>query len=269
MVAVLMMIITTFNAPFVRRFRHIMERDVDLEAISDSVAVDLETMEETLESGVNVNIGDPDPFVNLQSMLPHAFIYGDDDVVSRQMMQKMHYVTVLMLKIHDKTREAGVAFKSQALANPSQRNYHINLPFNYLKLLVANPLRCRRISALPDTTPNQLVSLQQGQKWYSKSINTGPSTCLSKFNCLSTYTICHSFSDLSSPIQRQPMTIFTLDEHDSPQKRKSEVRRASQVFGLIEDIKHGQKERLERLALERCMGVRCDSSNHTKITKAL
>jgi hypothetical protein len=42
---------------------------------------------------------------------------------------------------------------------------HVNLPSTYLRQFVANPEKSSQLSPLPDHTPGQLVSLQQGQKW--------------------------------------------------------------------------------------------------------
>ncbi|ORZ13136.1 hypothetical protein BCR42DRAFT_493213 [Absidia repens] len=94
----------------------------------------------------------------------------------------------------------------------------------------------------------------------------------SKFDSLSTYTMCRSSSNLSSPIELQPATIWTLDEHDSPQKHKTQERIASRVFGMIaiEVIRHGRKATMEKESLKCYMDYgNGDSTNDTKISKTL
>ncbi|ORE01790.1 hypothetical protein BCV72DRAFT_281825, partial [Rhizopus microsporus var. microsporus] len=55
----------------------------------------------------------------------------------------------------------------------------------------------------------------------------------SKFHCLSTYTLCRSFSKTSSNIMFRPYTIWTLYEYDSPQKTDSQARMLSGIFQNI------------------------------------
>jgi hypothetical protein len=167
------------DTTFTSRFRRIMERDMDLEGITDSAHEDLD----------GIDLDSASPFNNLQSMVLLAFIFGGDDMGSRRMMQKVLYLIVLILKIADKYRDSDAVFrlptldglynfetrkKNQVptlttteviLAGSIPRTFFMNLPSTYLKQLVANPVRCRQISALPDYTPNQVWSLQQGPKW--------------------------------------------------------------------------------------------------------
>ncbi|OAD68452.1 hypothetical protein PHYBLDRAFT_173447 [Phycomyces blakesleeanus NRRL 1555(-)] len=42
---------------------------------------------------------------------------------------------------------------------------HFNLPFNHLHLLLANPKKASYLSAIPDYTENQCLSIQQDEKW--------------------------------------------------------------------------------------------------------
>ncbi|KAI8374646.1 uncharacterized protein BYT42DRAFT_414614 [Radiomyces spectabilis] len=55
----------------------------------------------------------------------------------------------------------------------------------------------------------------------------------SKFDSLSTYTMCRASSRLSSPLELQPATIWTLCEDDSAQTKKSQEKIASSFFQLI------------------------------------
>ncbi|KAI8330309.1 hypothetical protein BC941DRAFT_182151 [Chlamydoabsidia padenii] len=139
--------------------------------------------------GLSETTGDAFPFSDLRTILLHSFIYGDDARLSRRIMQKVMYLLVLMLKIYEKSRESGVLFKSPALdalynyqqrkkskvpvltttqvdiPGSDSRSYHLNLAPTYLNMLVGNPVRSKKTSALPDYTPNRLLHLQQGQKW--------------------------------------------------------------------------------------------------------
>ncbi|SAM06253.1 hypothetical protein [Absidia glauca] len=177
------------NSAFTSRFRHIMERDVDLATITDAAGDDLDATEQSVNS-LNAH-----PFPNLQTMILHAFIYGDDDMVSRPNMQKVLYLVAVLIKIYEKSPDEFKLPALDALYNydqrkrnkipvldptevavdgPNPRSYHLHLPSAYLKLLVANPSQCKRISALPDYTPNHMVSLQQGQKWRTNPLFQQP-----------------------------------------------------------------------------------------------
>lgn len=50
----------------------------------------------------------------------------------------------------------------------------------------------------------------------------------SKFHCLSTYTLCRSFSHLAVHIGHRPYTIWTIYDYDSPQQIESVARRKRQ-----------------------------------------
>ncbi|SAL95007.1 hypothetical protein [Absidia glauca] len=174
---------------FVRRFRQIMERNVDSDTIANFAADDFDMAEETLTTG------NAHPFPNLQTLLFHALIYGDDDLVSRRIMQKVLYLVGVLMKLFAKSQGEFKLPKLDTLYNfdkrksnkipaltttkvsvngPNPKSYHLILPSTYLKLLVADPIRCKGISALPDYTPNQLVSLQQGQKWRTDPLSQQP-----------------------------------------------------------------------------------------------
>ncbi|SAM08391.1 hypothetical protein [Absidia glauca] len=51
------------------------------------------------------------------------------------------------------------------LESSTQATIHVNLPSEHLRLLVGNPMKSRRLSALPDETIGTSTSLQQGSKW--------------------------------------------------------------------------------------------------------
>ncbi|KAG1445982.1 hypothetical protein G6F56_009725 [Rhizopus delemar] len=55
----------------------------------------------------------------------------------------------------------------------------------------------------------------------------------SKFHCLSTYTLCRSFSNLAMDIAHRPYTIWTMYDYDSPQQADSTAKKSSRFFQLV------------------------------------
>ncbi|CEG67171.1 hypothetical protein RMATCC62417_03638 [Rhizopus microsporus] len=55
----------------------------------------------------------------------------------------------------------------------------------------------------------------------------------SKFDCLSSYTMCRSFSTIATNMMFRPYTIFTLCEYDSPQVIESQAQKLSTMFQSI------------------------------------
>ncbi|KAL0096968.1 hypothetical protein J3Q64DRAFT_1710371 [Phycomyces blakesleeanus] len=162
-------------------------------AAADEVSMtddDSEIPEEVFETIGTVNDSTSCyPFCDLQTMTLFAFINGDNDMISQQMLKKILLAMNLIIKIQQETL-IGRTFKLpclDALLNyqarkkskmpvfPSQRisvsgsNWnaftHINLPSNHLRFLMANPKKYKLISSMPDRTPNQLICLEQGEKW--------------------------------------------------------------------------------------------------------
>ncbi|KAL0074481.1 hypothetical protein F4703DRAFT_1891787, partial [Phycomyces blakesleeanus] len=162
-------------------------------AAADEVSMtndDSENPEEVFETIGAVN--DPTscyPFRNLQTMILFAFIDGDNDMISQQMLKKILLAMNLIIKIQQET-PLGRTFKLprlDALLNyqarkkskmpvfPSQRIsvpgsngnafVHINLPSDHLRFLMANPKKSKLISSMPNHTPNQSICLEQGEKW--------------------------------------------------------------------------------------------------------
>ncbi|KAL0081440.1 hypothetical protein F4703DRAFT_1866900 [Phycomyces blakesleeanus] len=162
-------------------------------AAADEVSMtddDSEIPEEVFETIGTVNYPTSCyPFRDLQAMILFAFINGDNDMISQQMLKKILLAINLIIKIQQET-PIGRTFKFprlDALLNyqtrkkskmpvfPSQRISvsgsngnafaHINLPSNHLRFLMANPKKSKLISSMPDHTPNQLICLEQGEKW--------------------------------------------------------------------------------------------------------
>ncbi|KAL0091173.1 hypothetical protein F4703DRAFT_1925567 [Phycomyces blakesleeanus] len=162
-------------------------------AAADEVSMtddDSEIPEEVFETIGAVN--DPTscyPFCDLQTMTLFAFIDGDNDMISQQMLKKILLAMNLIIKIQQETL-IGRTFKLpclDALLNyqtrkkskmpvfPSQRisvpgsNWnafaHINLPSDHLRFLMANPKKYKLISSMPNHIPNQSICLEQGEKW--------------------------------------------------------------------------------------------------------
>ncbi|KAI7850002.1 hypothetical protein BDC45DRAFT_519179 [Circinella umbellata] len=69
----------------------------------------------------------------------------------------------------------------------------------------------------------------------------------SKFYCMSTYSLCRSFSSIVSDITYRPYTIWTLCEYDSPQKIDSQSHKLSKVFQSIAllVLKNGSAAQIE------------------------
>ncbi|OAD78451.1 C2H2-type zinc finger transcription factor [Phycomyces blakesleeanus NRRL 1555(-)] len=162
-------------------------------AAADEVSMtddDSEIPEEVFETIGAVN--DPTscyPFHNLPTMILFAFIDGDNDMISQQMLKKILLAMNLIIKIQQET-PIGRIFKLprlDALLNyqarkkskmpvfPSQRISvfgsngntfaHIHLPSDHLRFLMANPKKSKLISSMPDRIPNQSICLEQGEKW--------------------------------------------------------------------------------------------------------
>ncbi|KAL0095480.1 C2H2-type zinc finger transcription factor [Phycomyces blakesleeanus] len=149
-----------------------------------------EIPEEVFETIGTVN--DPTscyPFCDLQTMILFAFINGDYDMISQQMLKKILLAMNLIIKIQQET-PIGRTFKlphldaflnyqtrkkSKMPVFPSQRISvpglngntfaHINLPSNHLRFLMANTKKSKLISSMPNCTPNQSICLEQGEKW--------------------------------------------------------------------------------------------------------
>ncbi|KAI9359869.1 hypothetical protein BD770DRAFT_385688 [Pilaira anomala] len=116
---------------------------------------------------------------------------------------------------------------------------------------------------LPDTRIYlNLAQLKPGQKL----LEDDEATCInqsylfyqlrqlrSKFHCLSTYTLCRSFSSITSDISYRTYTIWTLCEYDSPQTLDSQSHRLSKMFQSIasEVIKNGSAARIQVMLLHK------------------
>ncbi|CAO3599404.1 unnamed protein product [Absidia cylindrospora] len=138
------------------------------------------------------------PFFDMQTLVLHAFMFGDDDMVSRRKMKNILYLITLMVKLSKKVEADGKTFKLPALdalynygnrvknripevtgsssgTDSIQKSpFHMILPSTHLKDLVCNPVQSPLISALPYYTPHQLMSLQQGQKWRKERLFQQP-----------------------------------------------------------------------------------------------
>ncbi|ORE00853.1 hypothetical protein BCV72DRAFT_237333 [Rhizopus microsporus var. microsporus] len=68
----------------------------------------------------------------------------------------------------------------------------------------------------------------------------------SKFDCLSTYTMCRSSSTMASPLKLQPTTIWTLVDQDSNHTTMSQEKVGSLLFRTIalQVIRHGRSATL-------------------------
>lgn len=134
------------------------------------------------------------PFNDMATMVLHTLVNGDDKVISRTTMKKIHYAICVLLKLQKSYGDSGRQFNMpsiNAIFNYKQHNVNdipefktsemvietstkngtiehrvpMNLPSKHIELLVADPIRSAQTSTLPDHTPNQLLGPQQGEKW--------------------------------------------------------------------------------------------------------
>lgn len=131
------------------------------------------------------------PFPDMQTMVLLAFLQGDDDIIWVRMLKKILYLVFLQVELAGKAIQEGKEFRLPApdhLLNFWQRKktviptfeteevevtnkdakkvkLYMNLPSSHLRFLVSNPLKDHLLSPLPDFTPDQLDSFQQGEKW--------------------------------------------------------------------------------------------------------
>ncbi|KAI8326027.1 hypothetical protein EDC96DRAFT_593591 [Choanephora cucurbitarum] len=131
------------------------------------------------------------PFGNVESMVMHALMNGDNDMILERMMKKILYAFKLILVIAEKAfrdrrrvrlptlnelmryqdniTNKILVFPSQScqchLTNDTQVEAFINLPSEHLRLLAANPKKAPKIFSVPDRTPDRATCLQQGEKW--------------------------------------------------------------------------------------------------------
>ncbi|KAI9028882.1 hypothetical protein CLU79DRAFT_736546 [Phycomyces nitens] len=142
------------------------------------------------------------PFQNLQTLVLQAFVDGDDSMISVSMLTKIMYTINLLFELKKKADEAKAEFKLPkvgTLLNYQHNKFnkvplfpttvkkvtikatsnlgsgitgqektvdcHFNLPSDHIRLLLANPQKAPYLSALPDFTEDQCLSVQQGEKW--------------------------------------------------------------------------------------------------------
>ncbi|KAL0075194.1 hypothetical protein F4703DRAFT_1890186 [Phycomyces blakesleeanus] len=153
---------------------------------------DSEIPEEVFETVTIVTVNDPTscyPFRDLQTIILFAFINGDNDMISQQMLKKILLAMKLIIKIQQETPirrtfrlprldallnyQARKKFKmpvfpSQRISVPGSNGNafaHINLLSDHLRFLMANPKKSKLISSMPNCAPNQSICLEQGEKW--------------------------------------------------------------------------------------------------------
>ncbi|KAL0084967.1 C2H2-type zinc finger transcription factor [Phycomyces blakesleeanus] len=142
------------------------------------------------------------PFQNLQTLVLQAFVDGDNSMISVSMLTKVIYIINLLFELKKRADETKADFKLSkvgTLLNYQHNKFnkvslflttvkkvtikatsnlgsgitgqvktvdcHFNLPSDHLRLLLANPQKASYLSALPDYTENQCLSVQQGEKW--------------------------------------------------------------------------------------------------------
>ncbi|KAL0097318.1 C2H2-type zinc finger transcription factor [Phycomyces blakesleeanus] len=129
------------------------------------------------------------PFCDLQTMILFAFINGDYDMISQQMLKKILLAINLIIKIQQETligrtfklprldaflnyqtrkKSKMPVFPLQRISVPGLNGNtfaHINLPSDHLRFLMANAKKSKLITSMPNCTPNQSICLEQGEKW--------------------------------------------------------------------------------------------------------
>ncbi|SAL99752.1 hypothetical protein [Absidia glauca] len=132
------------------------------------------------------------PFPNIQSMVLHALVNGDHDMLLERMIKKILYAITAILEVKAHSGDQFELPKLDAIINfqqrksnsvPSfptkkmnvvavdkkgnrkEREVELNLPSDHIRLFVANPKKSKMLSPLPDHTPGELVHSRQGLKW--------------------------------------------------------------------------------------------------------
>ncbi|KAL0097153.1 hypothetical protein J3Q64DRAFT_1857203 [Phycomyces blakesleeanus] len=142
------------------------------------------------------------PFQNLQTLVLQAFVDGDNSMISVSMLTKIMYTINLLFELKKRADEDKAEFKLPkvgTLLNYQHNKFnkislfpttvkkvtikatsnlgsgitgqvktadcHFNFPSDHLRFLLANPQKALYLSALPDYTENQCLSVQQDEKW--------------------------------------------------------------------------------------------------------
>ncbi|KAI9244212.1 hypothetical protein EDC94DRAFT_667540 [Helicostylum pulchrum] len=153
----------------------------DIQEIRQAINVNSEDMETIHDTGSH-------PYRNMASFLLHALFFGDEDLASERSIKKIMYAMELLLELKEenssltlpapdailnyqnriknripvfKTTEHQVMSKSTG----EMQTFFMNKPSEYLKHIVADPLKGPKVSALPDDAPDEIMTLQQGSKW--------------------------------------------------------------------------------------------------------
>ncbi|KAG2192019.1 hypothetical protein INT47_008245 [Mucor saturninus] len=128
------------------------------------------------------------PYRNMVEFLLHALFFGDEDLSSERSMKKIMYAMTLLLELKEKdptlkmpaddsifnyqrrmknripvfktTEHTGVNKKTG-----KNHSFFMNKPSEYMKHIIADPRQAPKVTALPDETTGELISLQQGEKW--------------------------------------------------------------------------------------------------------
>ncbi|KAL0076456.1 hypothetical protein F4703DRAFT_1965102, partial [Phycomyces blakesleeanus] len=185
----------------------------------DDEVLDAENDSDTAETDTNTDpaniveqiMKDPiagcHPFPDLQTMVLCALVDGNNDMVSQRMMKKILFAMNMISKIQANITEQGT-FKLPKLN--ALMNYHwmkknritvfpstkvdvpesspmpipayINIPTVHLRFLIANPSKAGKITSLPDRTPDQSISLQQGIKWKEHELYQQPMLTINNVN---------------------------------------------------------------------------------------
>ncbi|KAL0082794.1 hypothetical protein J3Q64DRAFT_1700714 [Phycomyces blakesleeanus] len=146
------------------------------------------------------------PFPDLQSMVLFELIDSDNDMLSQRMVKKILAAMNLIIKIYAET-PTGKVFKLSCLDNlmnyqtrkgnktsvlPSlhqeiqvpnnTEHIYLNLPSTHFEFLMSNAKKCDLIASLPDHTPGQAISLQQGEKWRNHPLFQQPMFTVNSVN---------------------------------------------------------------------------------------
>jgi hypothetical protein len=132
------------------------------------------------------------PFPDAATAILQSLLLSEQSCITKKLMKKILlsielFLQLYQLHIDEKPNEefklptlnSLYNFKSKKFnpirrfptaiipVNKDGKNFtaYMNLPSSYLTYLFGNPKHCYRLTAIPDKTPNRLVSLNQNYKW--------------------------------------------------------------------------------------------------------
>ncbi|OAD81435.1 hypothetical protein PHYBLDRAFT_138983 [Phycomyces blakesleeanus NRRL 1555(-)] len=156
-----------------------------------------EIMQNTGTATNQINSGfHPSPDLQFMGLFP--LINGDNDMISQRMLKKTLAAMSLIVKIHAETQtekvfklprldsilnyqtrkgntiHALLSLHKEIQVPNNTEHVYLDLPSPQLKFIMSNLKKYNLISFLPDRTPGQAGSLQQGENWIARPLFQQP-----------------------------------------------------------------------------------------------